>query len=158
MYGITSFFIRIGILLLRMLRRVSKIVPRRINSNNNLLVVSRGYTNWPFLKEEHRMIADMCKNFADTELAPVAAATDKLHQFPTEQVKKLGELGMMGMGVSPDFGGAGMDNMCYAIAMEEISRVCASTGVIMSANNSLYCGPVNGYGNDQQKSKYLTPW
>lgn len=103
------------------------------------------------------MIADMSKNFADTELAPVAATTDKLHKFPTEQVKKLGELGMMGMSVSPDFGGAGMDNVCYAIAMEEISRVCASTGVIMSANNSLYCGPVNGYGNDAQKIKYLTP-
>ena len=104
------------------------------------------------------MISDMCKNFADTELAPVAWETDQKHKFPAEQMKKLGELGMMGISVDPEFGGAGMDNTCYAIAMEEISRVCASSGVIMSANNSLYCSPVNNYGNVEQKHKYLTPW
>lgn len=103
------------------------------------------------------MIAEMSRNFADTELAPVAHLTDQQHRFPAEQMQKLGELGMMGMCVSPDFGGSGMDTTCYAIAMEEISRVCASSGVIMSANNSLYCAPVEKYGTEEQKAKFLTP-
>lgn len=119
---------------------------------------TRLYTDWPMLREEHVMIADMAKNFAQTELAPIAKKIDQEHYFPVDQVKKLGELGMMGMNVSPDFGGAGMDTLSYAIAMEEISRVCASTGVIMSANNSLYCAPVYKFGSNEQKEKYLTPW
>ena len=71
-------------------------------------------------------------------------------------IKKIGELGIMGVSVSPDFGGAGMDTVCYAIAMEEISRGCASAGVIMSVNNSLYCGPVEKFGNNQQKEQVLS--
>lgn len=104
------------------------------------------------------MISDMAKNFAQTELAPIASKTDQQHLFPAAAVKKLGELGMMGMNVSPEFGGAGMDTLSYAIAMEEISRVCASTGVIMSAHNSLYCAPVYKFGTKEQKEKYVTPW
>ena len=119
---------------------------------------SRNYTSWPMLSEEHVMIAEMAKNFADTELAPIAHKTDKEHLFPTEKIKKLGELGMMGMNVSPDFGGAGLDTVSYAIAMEEISRACASSGVIMSANNSLYCAPVYKFGSQEVKEKFLTPW
>jgi len=99
----------------------------------------------------------MARTFADNELAPVAYKTDREHLFPAEQVKKLGELGLMGMHVSSEFGGSDMDTMSYAIAMEEISRVCASTGVIMSANNSLFCAPVESYGSKAQKEKYLTP-
>jgi butyryl-CoA dehydrogenase len=116
------------------------------------------YTNWPMLTEEHKLISTMAKNFAQTELVPIANTTDQKHLFPTEQIKKLGELGMMGLNVSPEFGGAGMDTLCYAIAMEEISKACASSGVIMSAHNSLYCGPVAKYGTDEQKHKFLTPW
>lgn len=119
---------------------------------------TRMYTEWPILKEEHVMISDMAKNFAETELAPIARKTDKEHLFPTDAIKKLGELGLMGINVSPDYGGAGMDSLCYAIAMEEISRVCASSGVIMSAHNSLYCAPVFKYGTHAQKEKFLTPW
>lgn len=118
----------------------------------------RMYTEWPFLKEEHVMISDMAKNFAQTELAPIAHKTDKEHLFPAAAIKKLGELGLMGINVSPDYGGAGMDSICYAIAMEEISRVCASSGVIMSAHNSLYCAPVYKFGTQAQKEKFLTPW
>lgn len=103
------------------------------------------------------MISEMCRNFAATELAPIAGKLDKEHKYPAEQVKKLGELGMMGVSVSPDFGGAGMDYLSYAIAIEEISRGCASTGVIMSVNNSLYCGPVEKYGTKEQKEQFLTP-
>lgn len=123
-------------------------------------IVSRSagtYTSWPLLKEEHVMISEMCKNFADTELIPIASKIDKEHYFPVDQIKKLGELGMMGVTIDNEFGGSGMDTLSYAIAMEEISRGCASTGVIMSANNSLYCGPVDKYGTKEQKDKFLTP-
>ena len=116
------------------------------------------YSDWPLLNEEHRAVSEMARTFADNELAPVAYKTDREHLFPAEQVKKLGELGLMGMHVSSEFGGSDMDTMSYAIAMEEISRVCASTGVIMSANNSLFCAPVESYGSKAQKEKYLTPW
>ncbi len=104
------------------------------------------------------MIAQTCRNFAETELKPVASKVDKEHFFPAEQIKKLGNLGMMGVAVSPDFDGSGMDTVSYAIAMEEISRGCASTGVIMSANNSLYCGPVEKFGTSEQKEVFLKPW
>jgi butyryl-CoA dehydrogenase len=103
------------------------------------------------------MIQEMCRNFAATELQPIAAAIDKEHRYPAEQIKKLGELGMMGVAVSSDYGGSGLDYLSYAIAIEEISRGCASAGVIMSVNNSLYCGPVEKYGTPEQKEQYLTP-
>ncbi len=104
------------------------------------------------------MIAQMCRNFAETELKPIASKIDKDHSFPADAVRKLGELGMMGVAVSTEFGGSGMDTITYAIAMEEISRGCASTGVIMSVNNSLYSGPVEKYGTVDQKNQFLTPW
>lgn len=103
------------------------------------------------------MIYETCRNFAETELKPIASALDKEHKFPQEQVKKLGSLGMLGVSVDPKWGGSGMDTLSYAIAMEEISRGCASTGVIMSVNNSLYCAPVEKYANDYQKELFLKP-
>lgn len=122
------------------------------------MATRRTYTHWPILTEEHVMIAQTCRNFAETELKPIAHKVDKDHFFPAEQVKKLGELGMMGVTVSPDFDGSGMDTLSYAIAIDEISRGCASTGVILSANNSLYCAPVEKYGSVEQKEKFLKPW
>jgi butyryl-CoA dehydrogenase len=110
------------------------------------------------LNEEHVMIANMAKSFADTELMPIASKIDQEHWFPQDAITKLGEQGMMGICVDPDYGGAGMDTLCYAIAMEEISRACASTGVIMSANNSLYCAPVEKNATAEQKAQFLTPW
>jgi butyryl-CoA dehydrogenase len=83
---------------------------------------------------------------------------DAQHLFPGKAVKKLGELGLMGVSVPEEFGGAGMDYLAYAIAMEEISRGCASTGVIMSVNNSLYCGPVEMAGTTAQKEEFLAPF
>ena len=86
--------------------------------------------------------------------------SDRLNRestFPTEIVKELGKRGFLGMTISPDYGGMGVDNVAYSITVEEISRVCASTGVIVSVNNSLVCHPLNKYGNDEQKKKYLTP-
>jgi butyryl-CoA dehydrogenase len=119
--------------------------------------IQRNYLDWPFLKEEHVMIAQTCRNYADGELKHVAGKIDKEHKFPGEQVKKLGELGLMGICVPSEFGGAEMDTLSYAIAMEEISRGCATTGVIMSANNSLYCYPVNTFATKEQKEKFLAP-
>eukprot|EP00286_Rhodomonas_abbreviata_P022355 CAMPEP_0181297348 /NCGR_PEP_ID=MMETSP1101-20121128/5190_1 /TAXON_ID=46948 /ORGANISM="Rhodomonas abbreviata, Strain Caron Lab Isolate" /LENGTH=411 /DNA_ID=CAMNT_0023402275 /DNA_START=11 /DNA_END=1246 /DNA_ORIENTATION=- len=117
----------------------------------------RNYTNWPLINEEHGMISEMTRNFAQTELAPIAYTTDRDHKFPAEAIDKLGELGIMGVCVPTEYGGSGLDTMSYAIAMEEICKVCASTGVIVSAHNSLYCAPVEKFGTHEQKEKFLTP-
>ncbi len=107
--------------------------------------------------EEHKYIRDTAKDFAENEIAPSSVQRDINAEFPTEIVKKLGELGFMGMMVSPDWGGAGMDTVSYVIAMEEISKVDASVGVIMSVNNSLVCYGIEKWGTDEQKEKYLKP-
>jgi butyryl-CoA dehydrogenase len=110
------------------------------------------------LSEEQRQVRDMCRDFAAKELAPNARRWDEHHEFPKLAVKKLGELGLMGIAVPAEWGGAGMDTVAYAIAMEEISRGCGGTGVIMSVSNSLYCDPVLKYGTDQQKAEFLRPY
>ncbi|MBK9517172.1 MAG: acyl-CoA dehydrogenase [Anaeromyxobacter sp.] len=110
------------------------------------------------LSEEQRQVRDMCRDFALKQLIPNARRWDAEHLFPREAVAQLGELGLMGIAVPPEWGGAGMDTVSYAIAMEEISRGCGGTGVIMSVNNSLYCDPVLKYGSDAQKAEFLTPF
>ena len=110
------------------------------------------------LSDVQREIQRMCREFASRELTPNARKWDETHQFPTEAVKKLAELALLGVAVPEQYGGAGLDNVCYALAMEEISRGCASTGVIMSVNNSLYCDPVMKYGNEEQKAQFLKPF
>jgi len=107
--------------------------------------------------EEQRMIQESAKDFAENEIAPTAIERDINAIFPTEIVKKMGELGFMGMMVSPDYGGAGMDSISYVLAMIEISKVDASLGVIMSVNNSLVCWGLEKYGSEHIKQKYLTP-
>ena len=109
------------------------------------------------LTEEQKMIQQMTHDFAERELRPIAADLDRTGRFPKEVVQKLGELGLMGIAISPDWGGSGMDHVSYAVAMEEISRGCASTGVIMSVNNSLVCDPIARYGTEAQKRDFLTP-
>lgn len=99
----------------------------------------------------------MCRRFADEELAPNAHKWDKEHTFP-DKIKDLAELGLMGINCPDEYGGSGLDAMSYAIAMEEISRGCASVGVIMSAHNSLYCYPVDTFGSPELKEEYLTPY
>lgn len=108
------------------------------------------------LSEEHIMIRDAAREFAQNELLPGVIERDEKQEFPTEQVKKMGALGLMGMMVSPEYNGAGMDTVSYVLAMEEISKVDASAGVIMSANNSLVCWGLEKYGTEAQKQKYLT--
>lgn len=109
------------------------------------------------LTEEQQMVRDMVKRFAETEIKPVAAKLDETHAHPADIVKQLGELKMLGIAVPEEYGGGGMDNVSYALALMEISKACASTGAIMSVNNSLYCFPVMAYGTEEQKKKYLTP-
>ncbi|HWV38639.1 MAG TPA: acyl-CoA dehydrogenase [Vulgatibacter sp.] len=110
------------------------------------------------LTETQQMLRDTCREFAERELTPNARRWDEEHRFPAEAVKKLGELGLLGIAVPEEWGGAGADNVSYALAMEEISRGCASTGVIMSVNNSLYCDPVLKFGTDEQKERWLKPF
>jgi len=109
------------------------------------------------LSEEHKMVRDMAKRFADQELKPIAAELDQSHRHSDEVVRKMAEQGFMGVAIPAEYGGAGMDYVAYALILTEISRGCASTGVIMSVNNSLYGFPVNKFGNEGQKLKYLTP-
>ena len=110
------------------------------------------------LTEEQRQVRDLCRDFADKELKPNARRWDEHHQFPKEAVAKLAEMGLLAVAIPPEWGGAGMDNVCYALAMEEISRGCAGTGVIMSVNNSLYCDPVMKFGTEEQKKQFLGPF
>ena len=107
------------------------------------------------LTEEHLMIRDAARDFAQNELLPGVIERDENQKFPSEQVKKMAELGFMGMMVSPDYGGGGMDTISYVLAMEEISKVDASAAVIMSVNNSLVCWGLETYGSQEQKDKYL---
>ena len=109
------------------------------------------------LTEEQQMIREMCRNFAEKEVAPLAEETDREHKYPAELVKRMGELGLMGVTVPEKWGGAGMDSVCYAIAVEEISRACGSTGVIMAVNNSLACWPLDEFGTSDQKDTFLRP-
>ncbi len=109
------------------------------------------------LTEEQRMVQATARRFAETEIAPVAAALDASHEHPGEILRKLGELKMLGIAVPERYGGGGMDHVSYVLSLIEISKACASTGVVVSVNNSLYCYPVLAYGTEEQKEKYLVP-
>jgi alkylation response protein AidB-like acyl-CoA dehydrogenase len=109
------------------------------------------------LTEEHLMIQKAARDFAQNELKPGVIERDEHQKFPAEQVKKMAELGFLGMMVDPKYGGGGMDTISYVLAMEEISKVDASCSVIMSVNNSLVCWGLEHYGSEEQKQKYLVP-
>ncbi|HLT23983.1 MAG TPA: acyl-CoA dehydrogenase [Ignavibacteria bacterium] len=109
------------------------------------------------LTDEQKDIRDAARDFAENEIAPSAIERDIKAEFPYDIVKKMGELGFMGMMVAPEWGGAGMDTISYVLALEEISKVDASVGVIMSVNNSLVCYGIEKWGTDEQKEKYLKP-
>ena len=109
------------------------------------------------LTEEHEMIRQAARDFAQAELLPGVIERDDEQKFPKEQVRQMGDLGFMGMMVSPNFGGSGMDTLSYVLAMEEISKIDASASVAMSVNNSLVCWGLEKFGNEEQKKKYLTP-
>jgi alkylation response protein AidB-like acyl-CoA dehydrogenase len=102
------------------------------------------------------MIRDAARDFAKSELLPGVIERDEKQEFPAEQVKKMGELGFLGMMASPEYGGGGMDTISYVLAMEEISKIDASASVVMSVNNSLVCWGLDTYGSHEQKEKYLS--
>jgi butyryl-CoA dehydrogenase len=110
------------------------------------------------LNEEQRLIRDMVRDFARTEIAPLAAEIDRTREFPMDSFRKCADLNLTGMMVPEEWGGAGLDAISYVLAVEELSRACASTGVIISVNNSLYCDPVERYGSDEQKERWLKPF
>ena len=109
------------------------------------------------LSEEAQSVREMVRDFAESEIRPIAAAIDESHEFPAANVKKMAELGLLGMFVPEEHGGAGMTYLSYVVAIEELSRVCASHGVIASVNNSLVCYPLMTYANAEQKRRWLTP-
>ncbi|KAG8234849.1 hypothetical protein J437_LFUL014698 [Ladona fulva] len=121
-------------------------------------VLARDIASLSSLPETHQMLQKTCRDFAEGELKPIAAQLDKEHMYPKKQIKMMGDLGLMGIDVPEELGGTGLDYLAYSIAMEEISRGCASAGVIMSVNNSLYLGPLQKFGSKEQKEKYVRPF
>ena len=109
------------------------------------------------LTDEHRMIRDAARDFAQKEIAPIAAEHDESGEFPYDTIKKMGAMGFMGIEVAEEYGGAGMDTLAYALALTEICKVDASHGTVMSVNNSLFCNALTLFGTEEQKQKYLTP-
>ena len=107
------------------------------------------------LSEEQQFLQKTARDFARSEVLPLAAKIDSEHRHPKELVDKMAQIGLMGVAVADEHGGSGMDNVSYALAIEEIARACASTAVIMSVNNSLVCDPISRYGTDAQKAKWL---
>src|SRR3954471_10667434 len=109
------------------------------------------------LTEEQQLVLSTARDFARKEIAPKAAELDKTARWPTEIVAQMAELGFLGMAIPTEYGGAGLDNVSYALVIEEVSAACASSGVIMSVNNSLFCDPLYKFGTDYQKREILTP-
>jgi alkylation response protein AidB-like acyl-CoA dehydrogenase len=109
------------------------------------------------LTEEHKLIRDMARDFAQKEIAPIAAEIDEEARFPAETVVKMGELGFMGIEIPEEWGGTGLDTLSYVLAMIEISKACASHGAIMSVNNSLVCHGLHVFGTERQKQEFLVP-
>jgi butyryl-CoA dehydrogenase len=110
------------------------------------------------LSDEQRMIQALAREFAEKEVRPVAAAIDQEARFPHDTVRRMGELGLMGIAIPDTYGGSGGDTVAYALALEEVAKACASHAVIMSVNNSLYCDPVHKWGTESQKERFLTPF
>ena len=110
------------------------------------------------LTEEQQLLQKSVREFAEAEVKPHAKEIDETGRFPLDNFRKAAELGLTGVAVPENYGGAGMDHVSYAIVIEEISRVCASTGVILSVQNSLYCDPVLRFGTEEQKQKFLVPF
>jgi alkylation response protein AidB-like acyl-CoA dehydrogenase len=110
------------------------------------------------LTEEQKLLEQTVREFANAEVKPLAKELDETGQFPRETFRKAAELGLTGIAVPEQYGGAGFDHISYAIVIEEISRVCASTGAILAGHNSLYCGPIHSYATEEQKERLLVPF
>ncbi len=110
------------------------------------------------LTEEQKLLQRTVREFAEAEVKPLAKELDETGHFPRETFRKAAELGLTGVAIPEADGGAGMDHICYAITIEELARVCASTSVVLSVQNSLYCDPIHRFGTDEQKKKFLLPY
>jgi alkylation response protein AidB-like acyl-CoA dehydrogenase len=110
------------------------------------------------LTPEQEMVRNLAREFAEGEVRPIAAEIDREARFPHETVKRMGELGLLGIMIPEQHGGSGADAVSYVAAMEEVAKVCASHAVVMSVNNSLYCEPIYKYGNDDQRARFLAPY
>ena len=110
------------------------------------------------LSDEQKMVQAVARDFAEKEVRPIAAAIDREARFPRETVRRMGELGLMGIAIPEAHGGSGADTVAYVVALEEVATACASHAVIMSVNNSLYCDPVEKYGTEEQKQRFLAPF
>ena len=106
---------------------------------------------------EQQLTRAMVRKFANDYVAPIAAQIDREHRFPKETVERMGRSGLLGIPYPKEYGGAGLDQLSYTIAVEELSKACATTGVIYSSHTSLYCWPIFKYGTKMQKDKYLKP-
>ena len=109
------------------------------------------------LSKEQLMVRSIMREFTENEVKPIAAEIDKTERFPRETVEKMAKYNMMGIPFPAEYGGAGGDDLAYAIAVEELSKSCATTGVILSAHTSLGCWPIYKYGTEEQRTKYLVP-
>src|SRR5246127_654640 len=110
------------------------------------------------LSEEQKLLQKTVREFAESEVKPLAKELDETGRFPRETFRKAAELGLTGIPFPEDEGGAGFDHIAYSIVIEEISRCCASTGVILSVQNSLYCDPIHRFGSEEQRKNFLTPF
>ena len=109
------------------------------------------------LSKQHEMVRKLFKDFAENEVKPMAQEVDETEQFPLENVQKMGKLGFLGIPVPKEYGGQGADILSYIMCVEELSKVCATTGVVVSAHTSLCADPILTYGTEEQKQKYLVP-
>jgi butyryl-CoA dehydrogenase len=110
------------------------------------------------LTDEQKMIQAVARDFAQKEVRPIAEAIDREARFPHDTVRRMGELGLMGIAIPESYGGSGGDTVAYAVALEEVAKACASHAVVMSVNNSLYCDPVYKFGTEEQKRRFLEPF
>lgn len=133
------------------LRQAVLKLPKLCRGNRNIVSLAA-------LPETHQMLQKSCRDFADNELKAKAAEIDRNHRYPEEVIKQMGQLGLMAIAIPEKYNGSGLDYLAYAIAMEEISRGCATAGVIMSVNNTLYLGPLNKYGSEAQKQEFILPF
>lgn len=122
-----------------------------------MVTLDTGSVLIPQLTEEHEALRKAVRDFAENEIAPIAAEYDELGEFPLETVQKMGHMGLMGIEVPEEYGGAGMDTLAYALTMIEVARADASHSTIVSVNNSLYCHALLKFGTEEQKQKYLVP-
>ncbi len=109
------------------------------------------------LSEEQSILREMVRDFARKEIEPIAAESDQAHRFPSDTLKKAAALGLMGVTVPPEYGGSGMDFLSYILVLEEIAKSCASTAVVLSVHNTLGCGTLHKFGNEEQKNRWLKP-